>query len=94
MAIRYVIDPAVARDLLAREPHLRSVIHPEEYKLPDEIRSPEQLTKALTGAVEGQSMVPGSLYVTSIQQRAFDVQRPPGISPHWEATYTVYGVLG
>lgn len=54
--IRYVIDPAVARDLLAREPHLKSVITVEEYNTPRRRRGqldPKALDALLLGAVRG-----------------------------------------
>lgn len=91
MAVRYVLDAGVARDLLAREPHLRSVITLEEYKLPDEIRSPDQLTKVLTEAVAGQSIMPGTMYVTSFHQKNYVVSRSVSEGTTWEAHYDVYG---
>ena len=56
MAIRYVIDPAVAQNLLAREPHLKSVITVEEYNTPRRRRGqldPKELDALLLDAVQG-----------------------------------------
>lgn len=91
MAIRYVLDPHVASQLLRDEPHLRSIIRPEEYEDPDEIILPEQLTRALTNAVEGQSALPGTMYVTSVQQTSYDVSRSSSGGTVWEAQYVIYG---
>ena len=71
-----------------------ALIHPEEYKLPDEIRSPEQLTKSTHRGRGGP--VDGAWIALRDLDSATGIRCPasPGISPHWEATYTVYGVLG
>ena len=100
MAIRYVLDPAVAQDLLAREPHLRSVITMEGYVAPEEVTKRAQLTTALMNAVMISDVGKGAVVrdtmcVTSIQPGSYSSSRSPAGSPSgrvvWEAEYTVYG---